>query len=58
MKCSLCEQSGFSVAGLTFPNGNGVCFTCLHELSKFKTYAPNPYQDQPGNYFPKIGEAS
>lgn len=52
LKCSLCEKIGIV---LTFENGNKCCLLCVNELKNFVMYAPMPMQEQPGNYFPKIG---
>jgi hypothetical protein len=53
--CSLCDKNSY--LGLNLHNGKHVCFECIEELKKFQYYAPTPYQEQPGNYFPKIGAA-
>jgi hypothetical protein len=53
MKCALCE--GSSYLGLTLLNSKHICFGCVLEIKKYQNYAPTPYQEQPGNYFPKIG---
>jgi len=55
MKCALCD--GTSYLGLTLQNSKFICFGCVSEIKKYQAYAPNPYQEQPGNYFPKIGAA-
>lgn len=52
LTCVLCEK--VSVV-LTFGKGKNVCLLCVNELKKFQYYAPMPNQEQPGNYFPKIG---
>jgi hypothetical protein len=56
MNCALCD--GTSYLGLTLLNSKHICFTCVLEIKRYQNYAPNPYQDQPGNYFPKIGATS
>ena len=54
--CSLCDKNSY--LGLNLLNGKHVCFKCVEELKKFQYYAPTPYQEQPGNYFPQIGATS
>lgn len=53
MKCGLCDKKSY--AGLNLFNGKHICFPCVLEIKKYQSYAPTPYQEQPGNYFPKIG---
>jgi hypothetical protein len=56
MNCNLCDQ--MSYLGLNLLNGKHICYLCIDEIKKFQYYAPTPYQEQPGNYFPKIGMAN
>lgn len=53
MKCVTCDKNSY--LGLTLLNSKYICFNCVMELKKFQSYAPNPYQEEPSNYFPKIG---
>ena len=56
MNCALCD--GKSYLGLNLMSNKFICFACVLEIKKYESYAPNPYQEQPGNYFPKIGRAN
>jgi hypothetical protein len=56
MNCALCD--GKSYLGLNLMSNKFICFACVLEIKKYQSYAPNPYQQQPGNYFPKIGMAT
>jgi hypothetical protein len=56
MNCALCECTSY--LGLNLMSGKYICFACVLEIRKFKVHAPNPHQEQPGNYFPQIGAAN
>jgi len=53
MNCGLCDKNSY--AGLNLFSGKHICFSCVLEIKKYQSYAPTPYQEQPGNYFPQIG---
>jgi len=53
MKCALCDLNSY--LGLRLLNDKHLCYMCVEEIKKFQNYAPMPGQEQPGNYFPRIG---
>ena len=56
MICALCDRNSY--LGLNLLSNKHICFSCVLEIKKFQSYAPNPYQEQPNNYFPQIGMAN